>query len=192
MLLKEKKRDLRKKIRLLKNSVAEQERCALSSIVQQKVLQLEEISNAGTILLYHALPDEVDTSILLHSLSNRLSGSKRVLLPVVDGENLVLKEFVPNLMQDGYMNILEPEGEPVSPGEVDLAIIPGIAFDPRCNRMGRGKGFYDRLLPNMACKKIGIGFHFQIIDEIPCEPFDSPLDMVITDKQVYHSPLRFV
>lgn len=192
MLLKEKKRDLRKKIRLLKNSVAEQERYALSSIVQQKVLQLEEISNAGTILLYHALPDEVDTSILLHSLSNRLSGSKRVLLPVVDGENLVLKEFVPNLMQDGYMNILEPEGDSVSPGEVDLAIIPGVAFDPRCNRMGRGKGFYDRLLPNMTCKKIGIGFHFQIIDEIPCEPFDSPLDMVITDKQVYYSPLRFV
>ncbi len=186
------KKELRKRIRNLKNSISMEERKELSHIIQNKILQLEEVAKAKTILLYHSLPDEVDTSLLLESLSNRMEGEKRVVLPVVSGEILLLKEYVPDKMNLGYQSIMEPEGEVILPEKIDLAIVPGVAFDADCNRMGRGKGFYDKLLPSLKCCKIGLGFGFQIVGNIPCEPFDQPLDMVVTDNKVYKSPLRLV
>lgn len=192
MDIKGEKKELRRNIKFLKSSVTGEELEKSSLIIQNKVLELPQIRSAETILLYHSLPDEVDTSLLLERLSNRLSGSKRVLLPVVNGDILLIKEFVPQSMNCGYRNIMEPVGESVSPLEIDIAVIPGVAFDKFCNRMGRGKGFYDRLLPSLNCGKIGLGFGFQVVDNIPCEPFDYPLDMVITEKESYISPLRFV
>jgi len=186
------KKELRKRIRNLKNSISMEERKELSHIIQNKILQLEEVAKAKTILLYHSLPDEVDTSLLLESLSNRMEGEKRVVLPVVSGEILLLKEYVPDKMNLGYQSIMEPEGEVILPEKIDLAIVPGVAFDADCNRMGRGKGFYDKLLPSLKCCKIGLGFGFQIVGNIPCEHFDQPLDMVVTDNKVYKSPLRLV
>lgn len=187
------KKDLRKQIRQLKASADIGAKDKMSLSIQIKLLEMEEVSSAGTILLYHSLPDEVSTKLLLEKLSNKLSGNKRIVLPVVDGDNLVLKEYVPNELNVGYRNILEPCSDIiVSPCDIDLAIIPGVAFDSNCNRMGRGKGFYDRLLPNLRCKTIGLAFSFQMVHEIPCEPFDCPLDMVVTDTGIYCAPLRLV
>ena len=60
-----------------------------------------------------------------------------------------------------------------------------MAFDSRCNRMGRGKGFYDKLLPLLRCPKVGLGYDFQIVESVPCDVHDMPLDMVITESAVY-------
>ena len=93
------------------------------------------------------------------------------------------KEYIPSKMETGYREIQEPAGEEcVNPSEIDIAIIPGVAFDRHCNRLGRGKGFYDRLIPYLECKKIGLSFDFQIVEQVPCEEFDKPLDMVMTEK----------
>ena len=89
-------------------------------------------------------------------------------------------------MECGYRNISEPTGSvKTDPSEIELAIIPGVAFDKCCNRMGRGKGFYDRLIPYLKCPTIGLGFGFQMVDSIPCEEFDKPLDMVVTEIDTY-------
>ena len=68
------------------------------------------------------------------------------------------------------------------PSEIELIIVPAVAFDRNGNRLGRGKGFYDRLLQTTSATKIGVGYDFQLIEEIPAEPHDIPMDMVITQK----------
>ncbi len=189
MEIREHKKEIRKAIKAIKKETGEAALKEQSLPVQQNLLKWVDFTPYKTILLYYALPDEVDTSILLNSLSNRLNGNKRIVLPVVNGDVLILKEFVPQEVAHGYMNILEPqEGECIDPAEVDMAIVPGVAFDSSCNRMGRGKGFYDKLIPYLNCRIIGLGFDFQMVERIPCESFDKPLDMVITQSARYFSP----
>ncbi len=182
MSIAEAKKELRKKIKDLKRQYTQEQKLEKSLIIQQKVLHLPQIENAGTILLYHALPDEVNTELLLNTLSNRRNGNKRIALPVVTRDILILKEYIPDNMEVGYNRILEPSIEDtIDPSEIGLAIIPGVAFDRCNNRMGRGKGFYDKLLPHINCTTVGLAFDFQMLDQIPCEEFDKPLDMVITE-----------
>lgn len=182
MTIDEQKKELRRLVRALKHEYTLQQKLERSVSIQKRVLQLPELAISDTILLYHALPDEVNTDLLLESLSNRRKGNKRIALPVVDGDNLILKEYIPDNMSIGYNNILEPaENDIIDPSEIDFAIIPGMAFDRNNNRMGRGKGFYDRLLNSLNCKKIGIAFRFQIFDSIPCGDYDLPMDMVISE-----------
>ena len=190
MDIREQKKEIRKAIRGIKKEMGEALLLEKSLAVQHNLFKEVDFSPYRTILLYYALPDEVNTNMLLSSLSNHLGGDKRIILPVVSGEILILKEYIPNEVANGYMNILEPqEGESIDPSEIEIAVIPGIAFDSKCNRMGRGKGFYDKLLPHMECRTIGLGFDFQIVESIPCETFDKPLDMVITESTCYYRPL---
>lgn len=188
---KEQKKEIRKQIAALKRSVPAEMRLEFSKTILEKLEQLPEFFNAKTVLLYYALPDEVQTEFFLQKWSRtgmergECSG-KRIVLPVVDGENLILKEYKPDKIEKGYQSILEPANtEIIDPSLIDLAIVPGVAFDASCNRLGRGKGFYDRLLPHINCKMIGLGYHFQMVDEIPVEEFDRPLDMVITDEKCF-------
>jgi len=133
------------------------------------------------ILLYSPLPDEVDVTPLICAAYN---AGKTVLLPVVNGENLVLKRFSGfKSMSKGAFNISEPTGEqfPTSDySKIDLAIIPGMSFDHHRHRLGRGKGYYDRLLPLLTnAYKMGICFDFQYLDEIPSEGWDVVMDEVV-------------
>ena len=87
-------------------------------------------------------------------------------------------------LQPGYKGILEPtpDATPVSPGEIELALIPGVAFAGErgaFSRLGRGKGFYDRLLPSLRCPKVGICYPFRLVDSLPTDPWDIPLDGLI-------------
>jgi 5-formyltetrahydrofolate cyclo-ligase len=102
-------------------------------------------------------------------------------LPVVVGDKLELKQFEGvEKMKKGAFNIMEPQGEAFSDFDsIDLAIIPGVGFSPQGARLGRGKGYYDRLLPNLRCPKIGLALPCQIADEIPTEEWDIPMDEVI-------------
>lgn len=190
MEIKEQKKQIRKLVREIKKSTPKEEMDSCSVAIQHKVLELEEIKKARTILLYYSLPDEVSTELLLEKLSNRRGGTKKIILPVVEGDYLILKEYIPEEVLSGYQKILEPSGEEcIDPKEIEFAVIPGMAFDKKCNRMGRGKGFYDRLIPHLNCKKCGLGYNFQMVDEIPCEEFDKPLDIVITENCIYRSTL---
>ena len=141
-----------------------------------------EWREARTLLAYHPLSDEVDVSPLLDI---SLEAGKRVLLPVVEGDHLLLREYVgPQSLALGTYGIMEPVGDdfPESRyGEIDLALIPGMAFDGTNRRLGRGKGYYDRLLPRLACAyRMGVCFPFQLLPKVASEEHDMPMDDVVT------------
>lgn len=135
--------------------------------------------DAACVLVYMALPDEVQTAPLLE----RWAGRKRLAIPRVAGQDLELCEYDPARLQTGYRDILEPSPDalPVRPDEIGLAVIPGTAFSQgkQVWRVGRGKGFYDRLLPLLHCPTVGICYPFRVLPEIPTDPWDQPLDGLV-------------
>lgn len=134
---------------------------------------------ASTVLLYHSLKDEVDT----HAFIRKWSRKKRILLPVVVGDDLELRIYTgPDDMAIGAYGIEEPIGELFTDyAAIDFIAVPGVAFDRSGNRLGRGKGYYDRLLPRIpSAYKAGICFPFQLVEEVPAEAFDIRMDEVIT------------
>lgn len=186
MDIKERKKEIRRGIKEIKRSLGAEILIEKSLEIEKRLESMEQFAKADTILLYYSLPDEVNTEYLLERYSNRVGGSKRIILPVVEGDYLILKEYIPTEVSEGYQSILEPTGgEVISPADIDFAVIPGVAFDSSCNRMGRGKGFYDRLLPHLNCECAGLGFDFQIVEQVPCEIFDKPLNYVVTGSGIY-------
>ena len=126
------------------------------------------------------MKDEVQT----HSFIEKWSRTKRIVLPVVVGDVLELRLYTgPDDLATGAYGIAEPIGEPFTDyAAIGLVVVPGVAFDAEGHRLGRGKGYYDKLLPLIAAPKIGICFPFQLIEEVPAEPFDIRMDAVISGK----------
>ena len=175
------KQELRKEIRAAKKAVPFLEKCRRSEGIMQQVEGLEVFQVAQTILLYWSMEDEVQT----HDFVNRWYGEKCLLLPCVDGDDLRLRQYTgPECLKAGeQFGIGEPGGPEFSDlASIEIIIVPGVAFDHGGNRMGRGRGFYDRLLkrtPNAY--KVGVAFSFQIVDSVPVEPFDIPMNKVISE-----------
>ena len=148
--------------------------------------QLEETElfrQASCVALYHAIPGEVQTAGFIEKWFDK----KSLFLPLVINDHLRLLPYKGNEhLTPGVFGILEPTDiEATSPqSDIDLIIVPGVAFDRQLNRMGRGKGYYDRLLSTLQAPKIGICFDFQLQDSVPVEPFDKRMDMIITEKEV--------
>lgn len=134
---------------------------------------------AQTVLLYHSLQDEVQT----HAFIEKWSRRKNIILPVVAGDVLELRAYTgPDDLSIGSYGIAEPTGELFTDyASIDLAVIPGVAFDSKKHRLGRGKGYYDKLLPLLpSALKAGLCFPFQLVEEVPAEPFDICMDIIIT------------
>ena len=175
------KQELRKIVRSAKKAVPPEEKIRRSQPIMQQVEQLAAFREAKTVLLYWSMDDEVYT----HDFVNRWYKDKCLLLPCVDGDDLLLRRYTgPDSLQPGpQFGIPEPVG-PVFEAleQVQMIVVPGVAFDRNRNRMGRGRGFYDRLLkstPNAV--KVGVAFSFHIFDTIPTEPFDVPMDEVVSE-----------
>ncbi len=174
------KADIRLWIRGLKAAHTAEELKERSLSACSRIKEDELWHKAGTVMLYHALPDEVDTAPLL---ADALLMGKRVLLPRVVGDNLELRIYTPDTLCRGAYGIMEPTGDVFLAEDyasIDLAIVPGMAFDRRGSRLGRGKGYYDRLLPLLPkAYKLGLCFDFQLLDYIPCEEHDVRMDWVM-------------
>ena len=175
------KRELRQRIRTQKRRFSAAELAVMSEDICSKVLALASWQEAGTLLLYYPLPDEVDVRLLI---KDAFESGKKVLLPVVKGDELELHLYEGEAsLKEGAFGIMEPTGPlfaPIHYDEIELAIIPGMAFDSAGHRLGRGKGYYDRLLPNLkAAKLIGVCFPFQFLEEVPAEAHDISVCKVI-------------
>ena len=153
-----------------------------ASAAEEVFAQLEKTAAfmmADNILMYHSLPDELQTIKFLRKWQDR----KRFFLPRVNGVNLDILPYEETRLELGSFHIEEPTGEDVvDVSDIELMVIPAVAFDRKGNRLGRGKGFYDRLLSASKATKIGVGYEFQLFDDIPSEPHDVAMDMVITQK----------
>lgn len=175
------KRELRQQIRTQKRRLSAAELAVMSEDICSKVLALASWQEAGTLLLYYPLPDEVDVRLLI---KDAFESGKKVLLPVVKGDELELHLYEGEAsLKEGAFGIMEPTGPLFAPkhyGEIELAIIPGMAFNSAGHRLGRGKGYYDRLLPNLRdAKLIGVCFPFQFLEEVPAEAHDISVCKVI-------------
>lgn len=153
---------------------------AMSDAVTARVLAHPRVKAARVVLAYYSLPDEVAT----HELVGRLAESgKTVLLPRVrDGQTMTLHRYVsPASLQESAWHILEPVGpEYTDFGSIDVALVPGMAFSPEGGRLGRGRGYYDRLLPLLDnAYTIGMAFGFQMVSEVPTGKYDVLMDEVI-------------
>ncbi len=174
------KQELRQLIRQRKRHFSQQELEEMSLSVITRLLEHPQVKAAQTLLLYYSLPDEVDTRRLVETLY--LQG-KTVLLPVViDNSQMELRIYQGvDSMRCGAYGIAEPTGECFCAyKDINLAIIPGMAFDADGHRLGRGKGYYDRFLAHLPdCYKIGICFDFQRVAHIPTQPTDIAVNEVI-------------
>lgn len=142
---------------------------------------LTEFAQADTIALYWSVENEVHT----HEFIEKWSTIKNILLPVVEGDSLVLKEFsCVGDMCRGCFGIMEPHCEafPESKyGEIGIIMVPGVGFDAQGHRLGKGKGYYDRLLPLVRGMKVGVCFDFQLFGRIPVEEHDIRMDKIISN-----------
>lgn len=173
------KQEIRRLIRRLKEELGGAERDRLTAGALKHLRELPAWRGAQVVLLYSSLPDEVCTHELIREVC---AEGKRVLLPVVVGDELELRTYAgEDSMAKGAFNIDEPQGEDFEAYElIDLAVVPGIAFTPEGLRLGRGRGYYDRLLPRLgAALKVGLCWPFQLLAELPHEPHDVCMDLVI-------------
>ena len=175
------KSDLRRFIRAQKKQHSASGLAEMSKEICSRVLLSAWWQEAGTLLLYYPLADEVDVRPLIQEA---FQGGKQVLLPVCKGEELELHLYEgEDSLREGAYGIMEPTGPVFAPekyDEIALAIIPGMAFDRAGHRLGRGKGYYDRLLPKLKnTKLVGVCWAFQLLDEVPADPHDIPVQEVI-------------
>lgn len=134
---------------------------------------------ANNIITYWPLAKEVD----IRTLNNRYCSNKKIFLPVIEGNDIKIKLFEgPDSLKIGKYGILEPDSTIFFElNDIELVIVPGLAFDKQNNRLGRGKGYYDRFIKETTACKIGVCFDFQLFDSIPVDMHDIAVDYVITN-----------
>lgn len=176
------KREIRRLVAARKRAMDEQAREYEAQAVVERLETIDEFGRAGRILVYNSLPDELST---LHLLG-KYNKDKQLFLPRVNGDDLEILPYDSAGISVGAFGIGEPVGdELVDPSSIDLVIVPAMAYDRHCNRVGRGKGFYDRLLSRMQAVTIGICYDCQLVDSIEPEQHDRPVDIVVTPSGIY-------
>ena len=171
------KKELRKQIKALKKQHTAEQLTAQSIAIMQKIESHPDFAKANIVMLYYSLPDEVHTADFIAKWRNL----KQIILPTVVGDDIIpVKLDADTTFTKGDFDIQEPQSVEYT-GGYDLIIVPGVAFDKNGNRLGRGRGYYDRFLcKHTDVKKIGICFDFQLVDEIPTEPTDIKMDEIIS------------
>lgn len=154
-----------------------------SRAIEKKLFQRKEFREAKTVMFYVSLPEEVNTRRMIQR-SLRLG--KRVVVPRVAHRHLEAVS-IRNVTRDlarGRFGLLEPKKHlpTVSPWEIDLAVAPGIAFDAKGNRLGRGGGYYDRFLKRLSGRVpvIGLAFKLQRLSSLPTSSRDIPVTTLIS------------
>jgi 5-formyltetrahydrofolate cyclo-ligase len=206
------KQFIRNEINKLKQSLPYKTATYLSKKICCRLIQTEAFQKAHCIALYHSIKGEVRTIELIEEWYKK----KKIALPVVSGNNMNFYPYTGKKhMITGALNIPEPDiSGTIRPGSIlsnlisserplfqtenlptemipaeniDLFIVPGIAFDRECNRLGRGKGFYDAFLSETNKPAIGLCFGFQLKEHIPTETHDRKMTMIITEDVIVSS-----
>lgn len=179
------------------NRKAQLDKDAVSEKIVERFMQLEEYAAAKTVMFYVDVRDEVRTR---QALPAAIASGKRIIVPYcVDGE---LELFWLESMEElelGMYRILEPtvsmrtvERKRLQPTDLDLVMVPGVAFDRNGGRTGHGKGYYDKLLQHarLDAPLIALSFECQLFEKIPAESHDIFMDKVVTEAAVYQGKGR--
>jgi 5-formyltetrahydrofolate cyclo-ligase len=174
------KKALRNAVALKKKSCSAEDLKQLSERIWRHVERLPAFREAASFACYHALADEVQT----RDFMERWRHGKQVFLPAVKASRLLLRRYEGEAaLCPGAFGIMEPKEREEAPEVLpDVIIVPGIAFDRRLNRLGRGGGYYDRLLTDTPVPTIGVCFHFQLFDRIPVGHYDRKAGRLVTEE----------
>jgi 5-formyltetrahydrofolate cyclo-ligase len=185
------KSKLRKEVRERLAQMDPMTHYARSLAVCKRVTSQGEFQRAEVIMIFLSLPDEIDTATI--ALGAWQMG-KTVVAPKIYWEHRRLTPVeitsLDTTVKVGPHNIPEPpDSDPVPLDMIDLILVPGLVFDRKGNRIGRGLGFYDRFLAQEGIRAVtcGLAFREQLVDDLSCEPHDRPIRMLITDEET----LRF-
>lgn len=174
------KKELRSEIRKRKKQFSPVQLQEMSRDIIDRMMSHPKVIEAKTILIYYSMPDEVCTHDVIEYM---IAEEKRVILPkVIDDENMELRLYTGKQdLQESSYHIMEPSGKTFKEyKEIDVAIIPGMAFDKSNNRLGRGKGYYDRFLRSAPyIYRIGVCFDFQKLESIPTDIYDIKMNEVL-------------
>jgi len=178
------KKLLTQRIKLLQNEVE-----IFSKKIIKKLLALSEFKKAKVILLYHPIKNEVDPTPLF--IQAKKSSAKKIFafpLTHTTSHRMTLHKVTDlNKLELDKFNIKSPtkKHQRIARKDIDLVITPGIAFDPNGNRIGYGKGYFDKLFKNLStnCTKIALAYDFQIIENVPAEKHDKKVEIIVTEKR---------
>ena len=190
------KNKIRKDLLKQRDAITPEQKILKESAIEERLFCLDAFKQATSILLYVSFRSEVDTRRYLDDV---IKLNKKLVLPAVDSKHKKLNLYeVRDIseLEPGYMGILEPraiDGMSVTLKDIDLVIIPGTGFDRNGNRLGYGGGYYDKLLSYESKQLSGVDKHIttialafeeQVGDDIPAEPHDINVDMIVTDKRL--------
>ena len=159
--------------------------------ILNRLCESRYFNEAKNIFIYISYGSEINTKDIINKA---LKENKRIYVPRTEFKSRIMDAVeissLDNLIENSY-GILEPsENEPhIDPNELDLIIVPGVAFDKKGGRMGYGAGFYDRYFKKInkdnikRITKLALAYDFQVIDEVPMEELDMPVDFIITEKE---------
>lgn len=186
MTISEQKQAIRRRISALKAALTADERASAARRLADGILRRGDIGTSLAILAFWPMGDEIDIAPLVRDLSAK---GKRVYLPVIRGDELEFRLFTSEeeLTPAPRLGVLQPPAsasplpaELASDGRGVVVVTPGMAFTPDGRRLGRGRGFYDRLFAKMPqARSIGVGFRCQMVDDLPTAEHDARLDAVI-------------
>ncbi len=184
------KDQIRREILRIRNSLSENEMVVNSNIISNMVISTKEYKKSSSIGIYFPIGSEVNTiEIIKHSLA-----TKRIIgLPrIIDSNKILFFKIIENSFEDikmtkGKYGILENSMSDFIITKMDLLIVPGIAFDLQGNRIGYGKGYYDRFLSKLKANNImALAFENQIIDKVPKTQNDIPVNVIVTEKRIIY------
>jgi len=184
------KAELRAEARSRLRALGREAKAAAEAEIGRRVWEVPEVAAARTLLLFADLPEEVSTdAVAAEALRRGLTVVYPRTIPETKGMTLHRVASLDHLRTGSY-GIREPDPgccEEVPEARVDVALVPGLAWDRRGSRLGRGAGYYDRLFGNAAWRgfRCGIFFSFQEMETIPTEPWDLALDAVVTEAGVW-------
>ncbi len=178
------KKELRRRYIEERQRLSQEERERLSSKIVNRVANLPYFKEAKRVLLFCPHKGEPDITPLFSLVWEE---GKTLILPKVNGDELKLLAVERETRLDvGAFCLMEPqEGEEVEPERVDFSLIPGVLFDKYGYRIGYGKGYYDRLLRRLGGIRVGVCYEFQVLEEVPRDSWDIPVDLVITEEKIY-------
>lgn len=183
----ESKEKLREALLEQRESIPEPQYYGASADIVERLKEVAEYQNATTVHCYVSMNKrrEVETRELIREM---LDKDKDVIVPITNVEDGTLKNVRLHSfdeLEENQWGVLEPaNGEEVSGDKFDLVIVPMVGGDEQGNRIGYGKGFYDRFLQDVGCIKIGLLFEDNVVKEIPTEKFDIPMDKIVTENRI--------